>query len=75
MTCSPRLDLPKLTQQRLVKPLFSQVSTENMEDVLRHMTGFYTRYYGSTTGEESALWLRNHIADVRFSLPYGLHTS
>jgi leucyl aminopeptidase len=35
-----------------------------MHDVLEHMTSYYTRYFGSVTGEESAQWLHDHIADV-----------
>lgn len=35
-----------------------------MRDVLEHMTGYYTRYFGSTTGERSAAWLHDHIAEV-----------
>ncbi len=68
-----RPDLPKLSQQRLVKPLFPQVSKDNMEHVLKHMTSFYTRYFGSVTGEQSALWLRDHIADVRLATHRMLH--
>lgn len=44
-----------------------------MENVLKHMTSFYTRYFGSVTGEKSALWLRDHIADVRFNVRLELH--
>ncbi|OAQ95832.1 hypothetical protein LLEC1_01370 [Akanthomyces lecanii] len=67
--------LPKLSQQRLVKPLFSQVSKDNMEDVLKHMTSFYTRYFGSVSGEKSALWLRDHIADIIKNAPFHTHIS
>jgi leucyl aminopeptidase len=28
------------------------------------MTSYYTRYFGSVTGEQSAQWLHDHIADV-----------
>jgi bacterial leucyl aminopeptidase len=58
------LDLPPFVHQSLVKPLFPKVSTQHMHDVLEHMTSYYTRYYGSTTGERSALWLHDHIAEV-----------
>lgn len=36
-----------------------------MHDVLAHMTHYYTRYYGSTEGEQSSQWLHDHIAKVR----------
>lgn len=35
-----------------------------MSHVLEHMTSYYTRYFGSVTGEESAQWLHDHIAEV-----------
>lgn len=35
-----------------------------MHDVLEHMTGYYSRYYGGTTGQMSAEWLHEHIAQV-----------
>ena len=60
----PIQDLPDLTHQRLVKPLLPNVSTERMHRVLEHMTGYYTRYFGSITGERSAVWLHDQIADV-----------
>ncbi|TQS32721.1 hypothetical protein Golomagni_06956, partial [Golovinomyces magnicellulatus] len=69
------VDLPKLTHQSLVKPLFPQVSTEKMHNVLEHMTGFYTRYFRSTTGEQSALWLHNHISEIIRDAPFETHIS
>jgi leucyl aminopeptidase len=35
-----------------------------MQEVLRHMTSYYTRYFGSTEGEQSSQWLYDHIAEV-----------
>ncbi|TQV91569.1 hypothetical protein V2A60_008512 [Cordyceps javanica] len=72
---SGKAHLPKLSQQRLVKPLFSQVSKSKMESVLKHMTSFYTRYFGSVTGEQSALWLRDHIAEIIKEAPFHTHIS
>ncbi|EGX88962.1 peptidase [Cordyceps militaris CM01] len=72
---SGKAHLPKLSQQRLVKPLFPQVSKDHMEHVLKHLTSFYTRYFGSVTGEQSALWLRNHIADIIKEAPFHTHIS
>lgn len=56
------VDMPGLKHQRLVKPLFKNVSTQRMHDVLKHMTGYYNRYYGGTHGALSATWLHDHIA-------------
>ncbi|KAI1127250.1 hypothetical protein F5Y10DRAFT_198591 [Nemania abortiva] len=77
-----RAHLPKLTHQRLVKPLFAKVSTDAMRDALTRLTGFYNRYYGDVYGEQSAQWLHDHIADIiktapfhtRISLEYFPHT-
>lgn len=35
-----------------------------MHKDLEHLTSYYTRYFGSVTGERSALWLHNQIAEV-----------
>jgi bacterial leucyl aminopeptidase len=61
------VDLPNLMHQRIIKPLFSHVSTQSMHDVLKHMTSYYNRYYGGTYGALSAKWLHDHIAKVSFS--------
>ena len=58
------LDLPKLSYQRYVKPLFAHISTDRMRTFLEKLSGFYTRYFGSTTGEQSALFIHDQIADV-----------
>ena len=58
------IDLPNLTHQRLVKPLLPQVSVQRMHHVLEHMTSYYTRYFFSETGAQSAQWLHDHIAMV-----------
>ena len=59
------IDLPSLSHQQFVKPLFDKISTKTMSSVLNHMTSYYTRYFGSVTGEQSAMWLRDRISDVR----------
>lgn len=53
-----------MSHQNLIKPLFSDVSTTRMHDVLMHMTSYYNRYYGGVLGEKSAQWLHDHIAEV-----------
>jgi leucyl aminopeptidase len=40
-----------------------------MHDVLHHMTSYYNRYYGGVIGEQSAQWLHDHVAKVKYSLP------
>ncbi|KAL7944982.1 hypothetical protein V8C42DRAFT_324235 [Trichoderma barbatum] len=67
--------LPKLSHQRIVKSLLPRVSTEKMHGVLEHMTGYYTRYFGSVTGEESSQWLYNHIAEIIKNAPFHTHIS
>ncbi|KAK5626741.1 hypothetical protein RRF57_002456 [Xylaria bambusicola] len=67
--------LPELSHQSLVKPLFSKISTDNMRDVLTHLTGFYNRYYGDVYGEHSAQWLHDQIADIIKTAPFHTHIS
>ncbi|TWU76152.1 hypothetical protein ED733_001274 [Metarhizium rileyi] len=72
---SQEAHLPKLSHQRIVKPLFPQVSTKRMRHVLDHLTSYYTRYFGSVTGEESAQWLHDHIAEIIRDAPFHTHIS
>lgn len=74
-TYTEPIELPDLTHQRLVKPLFPQVSTSRMHDVLKHMTSYYNRYYGGVIGETSAQWLHDHIADIIAQSPFHTHIS
>ena len=67
--------MPDLVHQRYIKPLFRQVSTQRMHDVLKHMTSYYTRYFGSTEGEQSSQWLYNHIAEIIADAPFHTHIS
>ncbi|KFA81199.1 hypothetical protein S40288_07515 [Stachybotrys chartarum IBT 40288] len=67
--------LPEISHQRYIKPLFSRVSTSRMRDVLAHMTHYYTRYYGSTEGEQSSQWLHDHIAKIVLESPFHTHIS
>ncbi|KAK2596540.1 hypothetical protein N8I77_013426 [Diaporthe amygdali] len=72
---SGKANLPKLTHQRLIKPLFPKVSTSRMYDVLKHMTSYYNRYFGGETGEESSQWLHDHIAAIIADSPFHTHIS
>lgn len=72
---SGKANLPNLTHQPLIKPLFSHVSKQKMHDVLKHMTGYYNRYFGDTYGAQSAEWLHDHIAKIINKSPFGTHIS
>ncbi|KAH8777370.1 peptidase family M28 [Diaporthe sp. PMI_573] len=72
---SGKANLPKLTHQSLVKPLFSKVSTSRMHDVLKHLSSYYNRYFGGETGEESSQWLHDHIAEIITKSPFHTHIS
>ncbi|TGJ79443.1 hypothetical protein E0Z10_g9319 [Xylaria hypoxylon] len=70
-----RAHLPDITHQSLVKRLFPKISTDNMRDVLTHLTSFYNRYYGDIYGEQSAQWLHDQIADIIKTAPFHTHIS
>ncbi|KAJ4387419.1 hypothetical protein N0V93_008011 [Gnomoniopsis smithogilvyi] len=70
-----KANLPKLSHQRLVKPLFPKVSTKRMHDVLKHLTSFYNRYFAGPTGEESSVWLHDQVASIIAEAPYHTHIS
>ncbi|GKT41173.1 leucine aminopeptidase 1 [Colletotrichum spaethianum] len=72
---SGKANLPKITHQRLIKPLFPKVNQAEMHDVLQHMTSYYNRYYGGPTGEESSVWLHDHIAGIIAASPLHAHIS
>ncbi|GJC93137.1 Peptide hydrolase [Colletotrichum higginsianum IMI 349063] len=72
---SGKANLPKITHQRLVRPLFPKVNQTEMHDVLRHMTSYYNRYYGGPTGEASSVWLHDHIAGIIAASPLHAHIS
>ncbi|KAN0121918.1 Zn-dependent exopeptidase [Hyaloscypha variabilis] len=74
-TLAGKANLPNLAHQRLVKPLFSHVSTQRMQGVLQRMTSFYNRYYGGIYGALSAAWLHDHIAKIIENSPFGTHIS
>jgi len=74
-TQSGKANLPEISHQRLVRPLFSKVNQTEMRDVLEHMTSFYNRYYGGPTGEESSVWLHDHIAGIIAASPLHAHIS
>ncbi|KAK1974605.1 peptidase family M28 [Colletotrichum cereale] len=72
---SGKANLPEITHQRLVKPLFPKVNQTEMRGVLEHMTSYYNRYYGGATGEESSVWLHDHVAGIIAASPLHAHIS
>lgn len=46
-----------------------------MHDTLKHLTSYYNRYFGGSTGEESSQWLHDHIAGIIAEAPYHTHIS
>lgn len=75
VTRAGKAHLPELSHQRLVKPLFSRVSTKAMRAALTTLTSFYNRYYGDVYGEHSALWLHDHLSDIIKTAPFHTHIS
>ncbi|KAJ0334150.1 hypothetical protein COL5a_000197 [Colletotrichum fioriniae] len=74
-TFAGKANLPKITHQSLIKPLFPKVNQTNMHNVLKHMTSYYNRYYGGVTGEESSVWLHDHVASIIAQSPFHAHIS
>lgn len=46
-----------------------------MRDILKHFSGYYNRWFGGETGEESSKWLHDHIADIIAHSPFHAHIS
>ncbi|SCV72100.1 BQ2448_4794 [Microbotryum intermedium] len=51
------------------QPLFDAISLSRMKTFLTKFSGFHTRYYRSSTGRESQLFLLNHIKEIIKSNP------
>jgi leucyl aminopeptidase len=58
------LDTPELVHERLIRSVFPYINTGRMLDVLKHMTGYYNRYFDDIHGELSSRWLHDHISQV-----------
>ncbi|KAJ3221035.1 Leucine aminopeptidase 1 [Clydaea vesicula] len=52
------------TQQSLVKPLTEQIDLQQMKDFLTTFSTFNNRYYKSTSGKESSIWLQGQLEAV-----------
>ncbi|WWD00961.1 hypothetical protein V866_007899 [Kwoniella sp. B9012] len=66
-----KANTPELTHQRYIRPIFSDLSTSHMHDVLLKATSFFNRYYHAETGVQSARWLHDHIASIIAQSPVG----
>lgn len=69
------IDLPNLTHQRLVQPLLAQISNQRMHDDLEHLTGYYNRWFGGSTGEKSARWIHDQVAQIIKEAPFHSYIS
>jgi leucyl aminopeptidase len=47
------------SQQAIVNPLLQQASGTNLRNYITSLSGFTTRYYTTSTGAQSAIWLRD----------------
>jgi leucyl aminopeptidase len=65
--------LPDLKYQRSVKPLFPNISTDRMREVLGHLTSYFQRSYWTTIGEESSVWIHDYVDDVSTFSPIKEH--
>ncbi|WVW78073.1 hypothetical protein I302_100024 [Kwoniella bestiolae CBS 10118] len=66
-----KANTPELTHQRYIRPIFRDLSTSHMHDVLTKATSFFNRYYHAETGVQSARWLHDHIASIIAASPIG----
>lgn len=66
----PKYNYPtKATQQDVVEPLLGKIDIEGVKAHLAKFSSFYTRYYKSETGLESANWLHETIQEIVKVLP------
>lgn len=55
--------------QKVVQPLLKQIDLDRVKSNLGEFSSFYTRYYKSSTGLESADWLYGTVKDIVSVLP------
>lgn len=61
----PVYEYPKKTQNKeTVESLTKNIDKQSMHDNLAKFSSFFTRYYKSETGYESALWLSEKLANI-----------
>ncbi|CAR28035.1 hypothetical protein ZYGR_0N05230 [Zygosaccharomyces rouxii] len=57
------------SQSELMDSIVNHIDKKSMYNDLAHFTSFYTRYYKSESGYQSALWLADRIYNVTYGLP------
>lgn len=66
----PKYNYPaNATQQHVVQPLLDKINIDRVKANLGQFSAFYTRYYKSSTGLESANWLYGTIEQIVLVLP------
>lgn len=58
-------------QNKIVAPLVDKIDIDRVKSNLGQFTSFYTRYYKSSTGFESANWLYGTVEQLLSELPAG----
>lgn len=56
------------SHQNTAKEIINAINKQSMYDNLAHLSSFYTRYYKSETGYESACWLLENLRNVTMPL-------
>lgn len=71
----PRYNYPtEALNRKIVESLTSQIDKDSMYNDLAEFTSFYTRYYKSEYGYQSAQWLEERLLNVTSEAPKGLVT-
>ncbi|WWC86572.1 uncharacterized protein L201_001449 [Kwoniella dendrophila CBS 6074] len=70
-----KANTPNLSHQRWIKPLFKELKTSNMHEVLVKATSFFNRYYFSEYGVQSSRWLHDYISNIISEAPLGEYIS
>lgn len=65
---------PNATKQTVVGPLVEKINLDGVKSNLGQFSSFYTRYYKSTYGLESANWLYGTVESIVSVLPPGAVT-
>ncbi|CCD22569.1 putative aminopeptidase NDAI_0A04120 [Naumovozyma dairenensis CBS 421] len=69
-TVVPVYEYPtNVTHSKLVNSITSQIDKGSMHENLSKLTSFFTRYYKSETGFQSAQWLSTKINEIMSKLP------
>lgn len=61
-----------ISQYELMDSLVDDIDKKSMYKDLAQFTSFYTRYYKSESGYQSALWLANKVYNLTQNLPSGV---